>query len=169
MVLFTVHYRFSQRFPFPARQVYDWSTDFREDDVARMHKKGRREVEKLDDSTLILTDETFENGRKVRKVRLVRLYPEQMMWTNTRLSEEGKHSQFIYQVVPEGRKASRLDFIGAQVDEAPNRRPTSKEIGELSKAYAKADALSWVYLSEALEQDLAGPRGTRGTSGSRAR
>ena len=166
MTFFTIHYRFSQRFPFSAKEVYDWSTDFRADDITRMQKKGERTVEKLDDTTIILTDTTKEASGPVTKVRMVKLYPEIMMWTNTRISEVGRHSQFIYQVVPEG-KGSRLDFTGAQVDEGP-KRPTKPQVLAIAREYAKADSLTWGYLAKALEDDL-GPRRSPGTSRSRGR
>lgn len=167
MPRYTVHYRFSQRFPFPGRDAYVWSTDFRGDDIPLTGRRGTREVERLDESTLILTDTLKEGGKSETKVRLVRLYPDILTWTNTRLSETGKHSQFLYQIVPEGVKASRLEFTGAQIDEAA-RLPTKSELAAIGKSYAETDALIWVRLAEAMESDL-GPRRPRGTSRNRAR
>jgi len=165
MPFFTVHYRFSQRFPFSAREVYDWSTDFQADDIARMGKEGIRSVERLDETTIILTDKIKEATRSITKVRLVKLYPEMMMWTNTRISEEGRHSQFIYQMVPEG-KGSRLEFTGAQVDEAP-RRPTSAKLSAIARGYEETDSLTWVRLAKSLEEEFS-QRRSPGASGNRA-
>lgn len=167
MVRYTVHYKFAQHFPFPARDIYDWSTDYREDDIPLMGNKGTRQVEKLDDATLILTDTVDYGSGPTTKVRLVRLFPEQLLWTNTRLSEAGKHSQFVYQLVPEGKNASRLEFYGAQAEEAP-KKPSPAKVASRSKQLAKEDAQIWVNLAKAIRKDFA-PSRSRGTSRNRAR
>jgi hypothetical protein len=167
MVRYTVYYFFSQHFDFPARDVYEWSTDFRTDDLARMGEEGSRKVEKLDEATLVLTDTVVTDGKKVTKKRLVRLFPDTHFWTNTRLSRVGRHSQFIYQVVAEGEDASRLEFTGALVKDAP-RKPSSAQMAALSKKYADEDSAAWVNLAAAMKKELA-PRRSRGASGNRAR
>ena len=167
MPRYTVHYRFSQRFPFPAGDAYAWSTDFHADDVTLMGEEGTRKVDRIDDSTFILADTQKRAERPETKVRLVRLYPELLMWTNTRISEAGKHSQFIYQIAPEGVKGSRLEFTGAQLDEAA-RQPSKAELAAAAKRYAETDALAWMHLAEAMKKDLA-PTRSRGTSRKRAR
>lgn len=167
MVRYTIHYKFVQQFPFPARDVYDWSTDYREDDIPLTGNKGVRQVEKLDDATFILTDTVDYGNGPTTKVRLVRLFPEQLLWTNTRISEVGKHSQFVYRMVPEGRRASRLEFYGAQVEEA-TKKPTTARLAALAKELADTDALIWVNLARAIEKDLA-PTRSRGTSRNRER
>ncbi|MDA4136633.1 MAG: hypothetical protein OK449_06525 [Thaumarchaeota archaeon] len=167
MHYYTVHYRFSQRFPFPARKAYDWSTDYRGDDLPLLGQQGTREVERIDDATLILTDTRTDSGKPETKVRLVRLFPDILTWTNTRLSDVGKHSQFIYQIVPDGVTASRLEFTGAQVEGA-GTKPSKPELAAATEKYAKADALIWVNLAAAMKKDLA-PRRSPGTSRNRAR
>jgi hypothetical protein len=167
MVRFTVHYKFVQKFPFPARDVYDWSTDYREDDIPLTGNKGKREIEKLDEATLILTDTVDYGSGPVTKVRLIRMFPKQLLWINTRLSEAGKHSQFVYQIIPEGKKASRLEFYGAQVEEA-SRRPSAAKVARMAKELAETDALVWVNLARAMKADF-GPSRSRGTSRNRAR
>jgi hypothetical protein len=167
MEYYTVHYAFSQRFPFPAGEVYEWSTDYREDDIPLTGRKGTRKIERMDEATLILTDTLTEGGKAETKVRLIRLFPGILTWTNTRLSDAGKHSQFIYQVVPDGVNASRLEFTGAQVERA-GKQPSKTERAAAAKEYAETDALIWVHLAAAMEKDLA-PRRSRGTSRNRAR
>jgi hypothetical protein len=162
VVHYTVHYGFSQKFPFPARDVYAWSTDFRADDLPRLGQKGRRKVERIDDATLVLTDTVILGKGQDTKVRLVRLFPDLLMWTNTRLSDVGKYSQFLYRVMPEGDSASRLDFSGAQVDEARSRLSASK-LKESARRYAEADAMIWVSLASSMEKELARPA-SRGAS-----
>jgi hypothetical protein len=99
-------------------------------------------------------------------VRLVRVFPDILTWTNTRLSDAGKHSQFIYQIVPDGVNASRLEFTGAQVENA-GTRPSEPELVAVAEEYAKTDALIWVHLAAAMKKDLA-PRHSPGTSRNRA-
>ena len=167
MVYYTVHYRFSQSFPFPAREVYDWATDFQEEDVVLSGRTGTREVERLDDATLILTDTVVNGGKSVTKVRLIRLFPDILTYTNTRISTQGRHSQFIYQIIPEGAKASRLEFSGAQVERAKTK-PSGSALKAAAKELRETDVLIWVHLAAAMGKDL-GPKRSRGTSGSRAR
>jgi hypothetical protein len=153
MVRYAVHYGFVQRFPFPAKQAYDWCTDYESDDLARMGQRGTRTMRWVDDSTVILDDTVMTDGRLVTKRRLVKLFPEQLFWTNIRLSASNKYSQFLYRIVPEGERRSRLEFTGAQVNEA-KRKPTPKQIAALSDEYAKEDSADWVLLANEMKKDL---------------
>lgn len=56
MASYTVHYKFSQRFNFPAQEVYRWCTDFQAGDIALMNEKGKRRVRRINEDTLVLTD-----------------------------------------------------------------------------------------------------------------
>jgi hypothetical protein len=166
MPSFTVHFGFSQRFPFPAAEAYKWCTDYDAGDIALEGLKGVRKIEWTDEDTVILTDTIDADGRKVTKVKVVRLYPKLLFWTNTRISGPGKYSQFIYQIVSEGKNASRLDYNGAQVKEA-EKIPSSSEIAVMSKKLTEEDSEAWVNLAAAMKKDLARPP-SRGASGSRA-
>jgi len=73
-----------------------------------------RKVRRINEDTFIPTDIEFEGKNKLAKRKLVRLYPEILSWTNTRISAEGRHSRFLYQIVAE-RGGLRLDFTGSQV------------------------------------------------------
>jgi hypothetical protein len=156
MPLATIRFRFSQRFPFPARAAYDWSVDFQPDDVERLGKKGRRRIERLNEDTFLLTD-TFhaEDGGRVVKQRLVCLYPERLSWTNTHTKGPSKHSQFLYEIVPEGENACRLDFTGRQlvsVDAIDSRRRS-----ELARSIRREDSATWKLLARAMAADLEAP------------
>ncbi|MBC7126916.1 MAG: hypothetical protein ABC585_03815 [Candidatus Methanosuratincola petrocarbonis] len=76
MASYSVHYKFSQRFNFPAQEAYQWCTDFQAGDIALMGGKGKRRVTRINDDTLVLTDTVIGEGGKVTRKRLVRLYPE---------------------------------------------------------------------------------------------
>jgi hypothetical protein len=157
MHYYTVHYKFSQRFPFPVQAAYDWATDYDEDDLSLMGFQGKREIERADSDTLILYDTFFSDGRTTKKKRLVRIFPELLMLTNTRLAGPMKDSQLVYQFVAEGKNRSRLDFTGAQVQRSA-KRPSPAKIAALSTQYAKEDSVLWVNLAKAMQNDLGAQR-----------
>lgn len=153
MASYTVHYKFSQRFNFPAQEVYRWCTDFQAGDIALMNEKGKRRVRRINEDTLVLTDTLIGEWGEVTKRRLVRLYPELLFWTNTRLSADGRHSQFLYQIVPEGEERSRLDFTGSQVYYG-GEKPTADRIALMAEELSKEDSRAWKALAMAMEKDL---------------
>lgn len=153
MPSYALNYGFTQRFPFPAKDVYEWCVDYRTDDWARMGKKGKRRIRRVDQSTLILDDTVFTDGKAASKTRLVKMYPQLLMWTNTRISPAGRHSQFIYRIIPESEKSSRLEFTGAQVEES-KRRLTLAQVAEMSKHNERDDSALWVLLAEEMRKDL---------------
>jgi hypothetical protein len=153
MPSYTVQYGFSQRFPFSAAEAYAWCTDYDEGDIALEGMKGVRRMEWTDSDTVILTDTIDADGQEITKVKVVRLYPGLLMWTNTRISEPGRYSQFIYRIVPEGENASRLDYNGAQIEDA-EKIPSSSEIAVVAKKIADEDSEAWVKLAAAMKNDL---------------
>src|SRR5271169_5857451 len=155
MVRYAVSYSFIQRFPFPAKDVYDWCVDYRSDDYGRMGEEGTRKVRRVDEDTLMLDDTVVTDGKAKSKSRLIKLYPDLLTWTNTRVSAAGRHSQFLYRIVPEGSKRSRLEFTGSQVNEA-KRKPSPSRIAALSAEEAKTDSRAWVLLANELKSDLSG-------------
>ena len=153
---YSVHYSFSQRFEFPARDAYNWSMDYRADDIERLGKKGTRRVRRVNDDTLVLTDIYFsEKGGRESKRRLIRMYPELLTMVNTRLSADGLHSQFIYRFMDEADGGSRLDFTGAQV--FYGERPSAPRIASLARELMKEDSAIWVRLARAMKKDLSSP------------
>ena len=158
MQWYTVHYEFSQRFSVPASDAYAWAIDYDAEDISLMGLNGKREIERIDKYTLILNDTFFAGGKTTKKKRLIRLFPELLMLTNTRLSGPNKFSQFVYQFVAEGKHRSRLRFTGAQVNKSKTR-PSPSKIEALAREYAAADSALWVNLAAAMERDL-GARGS---------
>ena len=146
-------FEFSQRFDVAAAAVYAWSTDFRAQDIELMGKRGRRRVTRVCNDTLVLTD-TFltEDGGRVTKRKLVKLYPERLEWTNTHLTGPNRHSQFLYRVAPEGKRRSRLDFTGRQLESVASATP--KEARALARKIAREDAGTWKTLARALAAEL---------------
>lgn len=157
MPYYAVNYGFSQKFPFPAQDAYNWCVDFRADDWHRMGKKGSRKVMRIDDNTVILDDTGVYGGTSETRTRLVKLYPGLLMWTNTRISKAGKYSQFVYRVIPEGETRSRLEFTGAQVEES-DKELTTAEVVAMAEENEKADREVWVLLAKAMKKDLSAGR-----------
>jgi len=150
---YSVHYKFSQHFDFPANEAFEWSMDYDKDDIARMGKEGTRRIKKINQDTLVLTDILTSGRRPDVKRRLVRIYPELLTMVNTRLSAGSRYSQFIYEFVPEGKNSSRLDFTGAHV--FYGKKPSPSKLEELAHEMAEDDAQIWKHLAEEMKKNLA--------------
>ncbi len=148
---YSVHFRFSQHFDFPAEDAYKWCTDYDSGDIGLAGDRGSRAVRQINEDTLVLTDTYFTDKGKVVRKKLVRLYPETHSWTNTRISPEGRFSQFLYRIVPEA-EGSRLEFTGSQV--IPGKKPPALKLAALASKYVKEDSQSWRNLARAMEEDL---------------
>lgn len=151
MKSFSVHYRFSQHFDVPARRAYSWCTDYDSNDLQLGGLRGKRRIQRLNEDTLILTDTQFAGKHKTVKKKLVKLYPKSLSWTNTRISTEGRYSQFLYQILPE-RGGSRLVFTGSQM--VPGTAGASRRAA-LAKKIAKEDSAEWRNFAKAMTKDLA--------------
>jgi hypothetical protein len=150
-------YGFSQRFRVPAREAYDWCTDYRPDDLALMNENGRRNIERLTQDTLIIT-EVVKLGRKtVKKVKLIKLNPAKLEWYNIQLAGPNKHSEFLYQIHSEGSNASRLNFTGLLVVYSKRKLPRSR-IRRIASTERGYDSQAWVLLAKAMEKDLNLPK-----------
>jgi hypothetical protein len=147
-----VHYGFSQHFDFPPEEAFQWCTDYAPGDIELMGEKGRRKVKRLNDDTLVLDDRYKTKSGEVVKKRLVRIYPERLSWTNTRVSKNGKYSQFLYQIVAEDGGGSRLDFFGSQIFDG--KRPRKGELDGMAKQLVAEDSASWRSLAKAMAKDL---------------
>ena len=150
---YSVHFRFSQHFDFPAEDAYNWCTDYDSGDIGLAGDRGSRAVRRMNEDTLVLTDTYFTGKGKVVRKKLVRRYPETHSWTNTRISTEGRFSQFLYRIIPEA-EGSRLEFTGSQV--IPGKKPTALKLAALARKYVKEDSQSWRKLARAMEEDLGG-------------
>ena len=153
MKSYSVHFRFSQHFDFPAEEAYRWCTDYDSGDIGLAGERGSRAVRRINEDTLVLTDTYFTDKGKVARRKLVRLYPEIHSWTNTRISAEGRYSQFLYQIIPEA-EGSRLEFRGSQV--IPGKKPPAPKLAALARKEVKEDSQSWRNLAKAMGEDLGG-------------
>jgi hypothetical protein len=151
MESFSVHYRFTQHFDFPARAAYRWCTDYDSGDIDLGGERGKRSIRWLNEDVLILTDTYFTGKVNIVKKRLIKLYPERLWWTNTRISRDGRYSQFLYRVVPE-RGGSRLYFTGSQMFAG---RATASGRAALARRLAREDSALWRNFAKAMAKDLA--------------
>jgi hypothetical protein len=147
-----LRYGFSQPFGVSPEAAYRWCTDYQPDDWPRMGQKGTREIEWLNEDTVILTDTVTTGSEQVTKQRLVRLHPERLAWTNTHLTGPNRHSQFWYQVVPVGQWGSRLDFTGLQINYG--KTPSATRIAAIERELAYDDSKAWVLLAKEMKRDL---------------
>lgn len=149
----SIVYAFNVPLPAPADVAYRWATDYRPDDPARMGEVGIRKIEKIAPDTLLLTDTLRRNGRTVRKTRLVRLRPKERAWTNTHLGGPYRHSQYLYRIVPTGRRTSRLEYTGLQIEYGPALSASAR--ARRAKEARREDRGSWTLIVRAMRADLA--------------
>lgn len=117
-----------------------------------MGDQGHRKVEHVNEDTFILTDDFETKEGSVTKEKLVRIYPERLSWTNTRISFDGKYSQFLYQIASEGKGSSRLEFTGSQI--FPGKNPGKARLAAVARKLVAEDSKSWRNLAKAMDEDL---------------
>lgn len=148
---FSIRYDFSQQFSFPAKQVFEWCTNYTPGDLALMGEKGKRKVEKISKDTFILTDSYPSAGGSVRKKRMVNLYPDTLSWIGTHLIGKTKYSQFLYRVSAEGPATSRVYFTGLQIEYDDKKKSRAAAIAQELK---KEDSHAWELLAQEMEKDM---------------
>ena len=109
-------YYFRQRFRVPAAYAFRWCIDFTPYDWGSAGRHGSRKVAWLSPSTVLL-DDTFpaSGGRRVRKVKLVQVYPRTRSWVSNHIVGPNRHSQFRYSISADGPGASVLLFEGREL------------------------------------------------------
>jgi hypothetical protein len=149
----SIRYHFTQRFRVPAVNAYRWCTDYEPGDLALMNERGKRTISWISEDAVILVEDLIHAGRHVKKTKLVRLNPEKMSWTNTHIAGPNEHSQFIYEIFPEGSGSSRLEFTGLQINYGRAKVPPD-ELESIRRELTEEDAASWKLLAKAMEEDL---------------
>jgi len=147
----SITYKFGQLLPAPARQAYLWCTDYKPDDLALMGMKGRRKIERLSSDTIILRETVERGGKKIRKIKLVKLDPANLSWYNIQISGPNKYSAFLYQIHPINRRMSKLNFTGLMVFYSKSQL-TPRVIKEIANAERKGDAMAWKLLAQVMAQ-----------------
>lgn len=157
MVLNSVRYKFSQRFPVPVEEAFAWCIDYEPEDFEMMGLKGSRKVKRLSEDTIILEDTVEGDKGPVTKTRLVRINPETRSFNNTHIGGPTLHSQFWYEFFPEKDGGSRLDFTALFLLPS-KKRLSGAEVSKIAAQERKADSKLWKNLAKAMEKDLRGKR-----------
>ncbi len=151
---YSVKYQFSQILDLPAKQAFDWCTDYQPNDASLMNWKGSRRIRKITYDTLVLTETMRKKNLKVTKTKLVRLNKPQLSWSSTHLTGPNKHSQFLYKLIPEGYKRSRLYFTGLMV--CYSKRPLSNgQLQKIARTERNGDSATWHRLATAIQKETA--------------
>ncbi len=151
-----IHYHFSQSFNVSALEAYKWCTDYDPNDHALMHVNAKREIMHVSKDTIILTDTYYNKNKKIIKKKLVCLYPDRLSWTSTHLMGPIKYSQFLYEIVPEGRDSCRLEFTGLQIEYNDEKKFSKKEIEMLTEKLKNEDSAAWKLLAAEMEKEYSG-------------
>jgi hypothetical protein len=132
-----------------------WCTDFQASDASLFEQKWRREVRRLSEDAIVLTETTWPNGRTRVIRRLVRLSPRDLAWTNTHLSGPFRHSQYWYRIVPDGPRRSHLEFTGMRLVRTPRALSVAGK-ARLAEQERRDDSRLWrERITPALERELA--------------
>ena len=149
----SISYKFNQHFSVPARKAFDWCTDYQPGDIALMGEEGERRINRLTDDTVILEEHVIQAGRKVSKVKLVKLNRDALSWYNIHLQGPNEYSEFIYQIVPETARKSKLIFTGLLLVYGTKRisRQKLRQIANREKLY---DSRAWKRLASTMAEEL---------------
>lgn len=152
----SVDYRFEQAIPAPPQEAFRWLTDYRPDDLGLMGEDGRRSITVLDPTTILLIDRFRNGARPIVKTKLVRLYPDRLMWTSTHLTGPTTNSQFLYELRAGARGTSRFRFTGLQF-ERHRERPTPAALRAFAARLGAEDAAAWRRLARAIGDERRSP------------
>jgi|WetSurMetagenome_2_1015567.scaffolds.fasta_scaffold75238_1 hypothetical protein len=144
-----VRYHFTQRFSVSAKEAFDWCTDFDSQDHMLMgDKAAERQITYIADGVIILKDSFASFSGAIEKQKLVLLYPKEYKWTSTHLTGPNKHSQFLYQITPQGKDASVLTFTALHLE-----YDEKEDAKLLAERLCKEDAYAWKLLAAAMAED----------------
>jgi hypothetical protein len=146
-VLNAIRYKFTQRFRVSAKEAYEWCTEYNPEDHALMHEDAERRTTRISEGSIILTEVFHTGSGNVEKQKLVQLYPDRLMWVSTHLSGPNKHSQFLYEIIPEGECASRLEFTALHLEQG--KELEAAEVKAFAAKLKKADSDIWKLLAKA--------------------
>ena len=154
-MLRSIHYGFSQRSQLSARKAYEWCTDYGPEDKALMREENAtREVHHISDDVILLNDTYSIKGKNVVKQKLVCLYPNRLTWTSTHLTGPNRHSQYLYEIMPQNDGRCCLNFTGQYLDHNIREGIEEKGTEELREELKKMDSKTWKLLAKEMEKDL---------------
>ena len=140
-------YRVSKLIEAPLPFVYEWCTDFREDDNKITGSKSTRKILEKSDRRVIYTVSYMENGKEQSHVSVVTLKPPDA-WHLDTSGNAMEQETGDYKLTKVGKDKTRLNMVfKMNYGKSVKKIPTSKEL---------ADDLSkfWDKLVSGLMQDL---------------
>lgn len=151
-------YSFRQRFRVPAAWAFRWCIDFTPFGWGKSQLRGSRKVFWVAPRTVFLDDTLpAAGGRRVRKVKMVQIYPETTSWVSTHVVGPRLHSQFRYRIEAEGPDASALVFDGREVRWA-GPRLSAAAVRRLAKELRADDSDLWKRFAVEMERDYGSSR-----------
>jgi hypothetical protein len=114
------------------KEVFDWCTDFRDDDPQKVHARPTHKMKVLEKTAqrVKLTEEWVENGRGMKETATIYLHPPDR-W-NMESSGDMWDSRAAYRLTPEGDKTRiviTLDEV-FKVDPHPKPEDTAKWLSD---------------------------------------
>jgi hypothetical protein len=153
MQVFSTYYKFNQQFSVPAKEAFDWCTNYQPGDLALMGEEGNRRINKLTSDTVILEERVVQDDKRVTKVKLVKLNRSTYSWHNIQLKGPNRYSEFIYEIVSEGRRSSRLFFTGLLLVYA-TKRISQQRLWRIANMEREYDSKAWKRLASAMAKEL---------------
>jgi hypothetical protein len=145
----TVRYYFRQAFRLPAKEAFDWCTDFSpQDPLLKGSINITRAVTKVSEGSIILTDTIHTDAGAVKKQKIVQLYPDQFFWVATHLTGPNKHSQFLYQITPNEKGGSFLDFTALHLE-----YDSKEDAKTLAMRLCQEDSGAWKLLAKVMSEE----------------
>jgi hypothetical protein len=154
-MLRAIHYGFSQSLNVSAQKAFEWCTDYRAEDMVLMRQaNATRGIERVSDDAIILSDTFNIEGKAIVKQKLICLYPDRLTWISTHIAGPNKHSQFLYEIVPQKDWQCCLNFTGLHLDHGINEDAEKMEAERLAKELKKMDSEIWRLLAKEMEKEL---------------
>lgn len=125
----------------PAKYVYDWATDYTEEDTQITGGTDRRIILLKNKTKVIFASfKTGQDGQPKLAVRIVTLYPQRYAWHLDYFGEEDLETG-EYKLVRLGRQKTRLDMSFNnkwKVGNGPSRKDHEDHMKEMWDKYAAA-------------------------------
>jgi len=149
----TLRYEFSQHFRVPAKEAFEWLTDYSPRDHKLMGHEGERKVTQLSDDTIILDDTVYPDGKAVHKRKLIKTDRKRLAYYNFHLTGPTKNSLYTYSIVPEGEDESRLDYTAHEIFET-KKAPSKMRLAVMAAEEEVTWTREWGLLAKAMEREL---------------
>ncbi len=132
-------YRVSKIINAPLRFVYDWCTDFREDDNKITGSKSKRRILEKTKRRVIYTSEYRSGGNVRNAANIVTLHPPNSWHLDSIGDEDDEIGE--YRLTKLGSKKARLDMVFREkwkVRNPPTKVEYTKHISDIWDKYAAA-------------------------------